>query len=38
MLIAGNLFEYINMLPSGRLVGSFGNGELGSEFIIVAEQ
>ena len=37
MLTAKNLHQFVERLPSGPLLGSFGDDEVGSEFILISE-
>lgn len=37
MLTAGDLYQYVKKLPSGPLMGSFGDDVQGSEFILLAK-
>lgn len=37
ILTATNFHEFVKMLPSGPLLGSFGDDDIGSEFVILAK-
>ncbi len=37
ILTASDLFQFVQKLPSGPMIGSFGDDELGSEFVMMAK-